>query len=174
MADDGKQPLRWVSGPSQRKDSGKWQVTVGDMAGKALNRAFEIEAKAQDYAEGARARISAVDGTRFGDGEDPLIIDIPDHDETGQDIGWYQTAGRVVLKAMLACADPVRREILRKDLAAISSVQKGVKAIVDQGKLEKRIAEVEGQLGEVRAKRRYGAGTRGTFRSNRARAGSSE
>jgi|FLOH01.1.fsa_nt_gi hypothetical protein len=172
MADDGKQPLRWVSGPNTRAD-GSWQVTVADMAGKPQTRTFKVEARAQEYADGANERksISPI-GTE--DGNDPLIIDIPDHDETGQDIGWYQTAGRVVLKAMLACADPVRREILRKDLAAISSVQKGVKAIVDQGKLEKRIAEVEGQLGEVRAKRRYGAGTRGTFRSNRARAGSSE
>ncbi len=168
MADNGEQPLKWVSGPSLRKDNGKWQVTVGDLSGKPHNRAFKIEARAHEYADKARLRVVIVAPIDPDSGDDPLVVTVEDTDPERRDVGWYQKCSRVVLKAMLACADPVRRDILRKDLAAISSVQKGVKAIVDQGKLEKRMAEVEAQLGEVRAKRKHGAGTRGTFRRSRA------
>jgi len=166
MAEDGKQPLRAVHGPYHRPENGKWQVNVKDLSGKLHNSSFSIESKAMEYAEKARSRIVAVDPTVPVD-EDPLDIEIPDDGDGENQVGWYEKVGRVVLKAMLRCTDPSRRDVLRKDVATISGLQKGVKAILDQGKIEKRVAEVEAQLSEVRAKRQHGAGTRGTFRRNR-------
>tara|TARA_R100001530_G_scaffold92045_1_gene63950 strand:- start:51 stop:953 length:903 start_codon:yes stop_codon:yes gene_type:complete len=152
--------LRWVGKRAYPQQTGKggWIVRMRDYDGGDHSQWCKTEDEAIDFIEACRLSIAEESSI------EKVSVDIGPFDGT---LIWWTTALGRLASALVEVTDMSTKESIRKDLVAIGGASKSIKPLLDQGKLEKRMAEVEMQLSEVRAKRKHGAGTRGTFRRGR-------
>ncbi len=133
---------------------GKFRVYWTDVDGKDHSKTFATDAVAEKWrklaleAAAQRAQLAT----------NALDFRAPDGTT-----GWWSDLLARLAWELVTSDDAGAKNQLRKDLSTIGAASKAIKPLVDQADIERRISEMEDLLAEVRAKRKTGAGTRGTF-----------
>ena len=133
----------------------RWQVQITLDSGRYTSRTF----KYKDSAERFMAENPA--------SEPPKPVGRPKKKKTGAprtSRGWFKLLSS--LAAELVNEDNVAlKKELRADLQAVANASRAVKALYDQGELERRVQAMEGRLKQIRRARKHDLGTRGETRS---------